>query len=303
MNSIEHLISQFNIPYRTDCTFSDLTTFKVGGKVDLVLFPETEGQCVELIKWAKKQDKPLIFLGNGSNVLGSDSGYRGIIVRTDRLNKLELCEDGLVTVGAGVRGVKASTFAANNNLAGIEFLHGIPGSIGGAVFMNAGAYDCSIDQVLVQTRYVDDDGNVRVLKKEEHNFGYRKSFFMEHPSYLILEATFQLKHGNNKEILSLINDLQQRRRDKQPLEFPSAGSTFKRPTGHFAGKLIQDAGLGGYSIGGAQVSSKHCGFIINSDNATCKDVVDLIQYVQEVVKKQFDVQLECEIRFLGEEFK
>ena len=301
MNSIDQLISRFNIPYRTDCSFSDLTTFKVGGKVDLVLYPETEEQCIALMTWSKKEKVPFIFLGNGSNVLGSDNGYRGIIVKTDRLNKIELLENGILAVGAGVRGVKASSFAANNGLSGIEFLHGIPGTIGGAIFMNAGAYDCSIDQVLLQTRYLDDEGNVHILKREDHNFGYRKSFFMEHPNYLILDVMLQLKPGNKAEIVALINDLQQRRREKQPLEFPSAGSTFKRPEGHFAGKLIQDAGLGGYSIGGAQVSSKHCGFIINSNNATSSDIHALIQHVQDVVCKQFDVKLECEIRFLGEE--
>lgn len=300
MNSIDQLISQFNIPYRTDCTFADLTTFKAGGDVDLVLYPETEEQCVKLIVWSKKEGVPLIFLGNGSNVLGSDKGYRGIVVKTDHLNKIELCENGILNVGAGVRGVKASSFAANNSLSGIEFLHGIPGTIGGAVFMNAGAYDSSMDQVVLQTRYLDDEGNIYVLRGEDHHFGYRKSFFMEHPTYFILDVTLQLKPGNKEEILSLINDLQQRRREKQPLEYPSAGSTFKRPQGHFAGKLIQDAGLGGYSIGGAQVSSKHCGFIINFNNATSGDIVALIQHVQEVVLNRFDVKLECEIRFFGE---
>ncbi len=300
MNSIDQLISRLNIPYKTDCTFSDLTTFKVGGKVGLVLYPETEEQCMELIAWAKKENKSLIYLGNGSNVLGSDNGYQGIIIKTDRLNKIELHENGQITVGAGVRNVKVSSFAAKNSLTGIEFLHGIPGTIGGAVFMNAGAYNGSMDQVVVQTRYLDEEGNIRILKKEEHQFGYRKSFFIKHPEFLILDVTLQLQHGNEKEILSLIDDLQQRRREKQPLEYPSAGSTFKRPEGHFAGKLIQDAGLGGYSIGGAQVSSKHCGFIINANNATCNDVLALIEHVQNVVAEQFDVKLECEIRFLGE---
>ncbi len=300
MNSIDQLISRLNIPYRTDCTFADLTTFKVGGRVDLVLYPETEEQCIELIAWAKKENESLIFLGNGSNVLGSDKGYQGIIVKTDRLNKMELHENGMITVGAGVRDVKVSSFAAKNGLTGAEFLHGIPGTIGGAVFMNAGAYDGSMDQIVVQTRYLDEAGNAHILKKEDHCFGYRKSFFMKHPEFLILDVTLQLKPGNKAEIHSLIDDFQQRRREKQPLEFPSAGSTFKRPEGHFAGKLIQDAGLGGCSIGGAQVSSKHCGFIINANNATCTDVLAMIEHVQNIVAEQFNVKLECEIRFLGE---
>ena len=301
MISIDQIISRLNIPYRTDCTFADLTTFKVGGKVDLVLYPETEEQCMELISLAKKENIPLIFLGNGSNVLGSDHGYRGVIVRTDRLDKIELCENGILKVGAGVRGAKVSSFAAKNSLSGIEFLHGIPGTIGGAVFMNAGAYDGTMDQVVLQTRYLDEDGNLHTLKNEDHHFGYRKSFFMEHPKYLILDVMLQLKPGDKEEILSRIDDFQQRRREKQPLEYPSAGSTFKRPEGYFAGKLIQDAGLGGYSIGGAQVSSKHCGFIINSNNASTADILSLIRHVQDVVMSKFGVRLECEVRFLGEE--
>ena len=166
--------------------------------------------------------------------------------------------------------------------------------------MNAGAYGGSMDQVVLRTHYLDENGNHCILPKEEHDFGYRKSFFMQHPEYLILGVELQLQKGETAEILALIDDLQQRRRDKQPLEYPSAGSTFKRPEGYFAGKLIEDAGLKGYSIGGAQVSEKHAGFIINFDHATGDDVRALIAHVQKTVLEQFGVKLECEIRSLGE---
>ena len=301
MNSIKQFISQWNIDFRDDCTLSELTTFKVGGKADLVLFPDSIEQCKALLSWAKSEGEKLVFLGNGSNVLGSDKGCREIIVRTDRFDRLELDDQGVLHVGAGVRGVKASSFAAKNAFSGIEFLYGIPGTVGGAVFMNAGAYDGAMEQVVLRTHYIDGDGNLCILDKDQHRFGYRQSFFMDHPECLILETELQLRSGDKTEILALIDELQRRRREKQPLEFPSAGSTFKRPVGHFAGKLIQDAGLGGFAIGGAQVSDKHCGFIINRNNATGEDVRRLIEYVKAAVFDRFGVHLECEVRYLGEE--
>lgn len=300
MKALKQLIDQLNIPFRTDATLADLTSFKVGGRADLVVYPRNVEECVALIRCANEARERLIYLGNGSNVLGSDKGCRDCILRTDRLDKLELNE-GVITVGAGVRTVKVSTFAAKNNLAGLEFLYGIPGSVGGAVFMNAGAYDGSMDQVVLRTRYIDEAGELRVLEKDDHNYGYRKSFFMNHPEYLIVETDLLLTAGNCDDIFEKIDELQRRRKDKQPLEYPSAGSTFKRPEGYFAGKLIQDAGLRGCSVGGAQVSEKHCGFIINKDKATGDDVRALIDHVRAEVKAQFGVDMECEVRYLGEE--
>lgn len=300
MSILRELLEKHHIVYSESSTLAELTTFKVGGSASMVLYPETMEQCALLLKLAKEHGKKLIYLGNGSNMLGSDRGCEDWILKTDRLAELTMVSDGIIRVGAGVKTVKVSSFAAKKGYSGFEFAHGIPGTVGGAVFMNAGAYGGSMDQVVLRTHYLDENGNHCILPKEEHDFGYRKSFFMQHPEYLILGVELQLQKGETAEILALIDDLQQRRRDKQPLEYPSAGSTFKRPEGYFAGKLIEDAGLKGYSIGGAQVSEKHAGFIINFDHATGDDVRALIAHVQKTVLEQFGVKLECEIRSLGE---
>ncbi len=301
MNSLLVFLEKSHIPFSKNATLAELTTFKVGGPADIVVYPESTEQCTALIRFAKEQGRTLIFLGNGSNMLGSDMGCRDWIIKTERLSELSLDENGIMKVGAGIRTVKASSFAAKSGYTGLEFAHGIPGSIGGAVFMNAGAYGGSMDQVVIRTHYLDENGVPHTLEKKDHAYGYRESFFMKHPNYLILSTELQLKKGNTDEILAVIDDLQQRRRDKQPLEYPSAGSTFKRPEGYFAGKLIEDAGLKGCRIGGAEVSEKHAGFIINRDHATGTDVRQLIAYVQKTVKDQFGVDLECEVRCLGEE--
>ncbi len=300
MNSLQERLKKLHISFCETATLADLTTFKVGGAADMVLYPESVEQCAALLGLAKEYGKKLIYLGNGSNMLGSDRGCHDWIIKTDRLAELALNENGVLCVGAGVKCVKASSFAAKSGFSGLEFAHGIPGTVGGAVFMNAGAYGGSMDRIVIRTHYMNEVGEFCILEKDAHDFGYRKSFFMQHPQYLILATELQLQKGDAKVILSTIEDLQQRRRDKQPLEYPSAGSTFKRPEGYFAGKLIEDSGLKGFSIGGAQVSEKHAGFIINYDHATGDDVRALIAHVQDTVQKQFGVMLECEIRFLGE---
>ena len=300
MKSYQERLDQLHISYSEETTLAELTTFKVGGAADLVLYPESAEQCTALLLMAKEYGKRLIYLGNGSNMLGSDKGCRDWILKTDRLAELSLDDNGVLYVGAGVKCVKASSFAAKSGFSGMEFAHGIPGTLGGAVFMNAGAYVGSMDQIVKRTFYLNERGEVCILEGEKHDFGYRKSYFMQHPEYLILGTELQLKKGKTEEILALIEDLQQRRRDKQPLEYPSGGSTFKRPEGNFAGKLIEDAGLKGCSVGGAQVSEKHAGFVINYNHATGDDVRALIAHVQAVVKEKFGVTLECEIRFLGE---
>lgn len=299
MEALKRLLSKYPISYREDCTLAELTTFKVGGPADLVLYPDTVEQCSAIIRTAKEAEKKLIYLGNGSNVLGEDSGCRDWIVKTDRLCALSLDERGILTVGAGVRTVKASSFAAKNGYSGLEFLHGIPGTIGGAIFMNAGAYGGVMEQIVLRTQYLNESGTLCTLEAAEHDFGYRKSFFMNHPEYLIVGCELQLSKGDPAEIWATINDFQQRRREKQPLEFASAGSTFKRPVGSFAGKLIEDAGLKGYRVGDAQVSEKHAGFVINLGNATGAEVRQVIADVQKKVMEQFGVELECEVRPLG----
>ena len=299
MEGFELVLKELHIPFRTDRTLAELTTFKVGGPADLVLYPQTVEQCAALIRYANETGRRLIYLGNGSNMLGEDGGCRDWIVKTDGLSELSVDEAGMMTVGAGVRTVKASSFAAKKSFSGLEFAHGIPGTIGGAIYMNAGAYGGTMDQIVLETKYLNEKGELCVLKAEDHGFGYRKSFFMEHPEYLIVGCRLQLTKGERDAILATIQELQQRRKEKQPLEFASAGSTFKRPEGYFAGKLIEDAGLKGYQIGDAQVSEKHAGFIINRGNATGDEVRQLIAYVRQKVKEHAGVELECEVRSLG----
>ncbi len=301
MDALKLLLSQLNIDVRTDCTLAELTTFKVGGPADVVLYPHTVEQCAAVIRFAAQANQRLVYLGNGSNLLGQDAGCRDWILKTDGLNELTLKENGVLRVGAGVRNVKVSSFAVKNSLTGLEFAHGIPGTIGGAIFMNAGAYGGAMEQVVLKTEYLNEQGDLCCLDAKDHCFGYRHSFFMEHPEYLIVGCELQLSKGDVETIQRTINDLQQRRRDKQPLEYPSAGSTFKRPEGYFAGKLIEDAGLKGYRVGDAQVSEKHAGFVINRGNATGAEVRQLIKDVQQKVFAQFGVHLECEVRSLGEE--
>ncbi len=301
MTDFKDYLTTESIPFRTDCTLKELTTFKIGGPADLVLYPESVEHCQKILAYVKQKGIKLVYIGNGSNILGSDDGCRYALLKTDRLSCLDLDDTGCITVGAGVRLVKVSSFAADNGLSGFEFAHGIPGTIGGAVFMNAGAYGGTMDQVVVSTDYLDENGEIHTLKADDHAFGYRHSYFMEHPELLILSTKIRLCPWDRLQIRDTIKDYQQRRIDKQPLEYPSAGSTFKRPEGYFAGKLIQDAGLRGFKIGDAQVSEKHCGFVINSGNATAADVKTLIDHIRNEVIRQFGVEMHCEVRFLETE--
>ena len=301
MEPIQNFLSAHQISFKDGCMFSELTTFKIGGRSELVLYPETAEQCSALIRFAREQNQRLIFLGNGSNILGSDHGCQEWILKTERLAGLSIDENDILKVGAGVRLVKASSFTAKNGFSGLEFAYGIPGTVGGAVFMNAGAYGGSMDQVVLKTHYLDEEGAPHVIEGPAHQFAYRNSFFMQHPSYLITAVEMRLEKGNMQEILKRIEELQRRRKEKQPLEYPSAGSVFKRPAGNYAGKLIEEAGLRGYRIGDAQVSEKHCGFIINRGRATSRDVRLLIAHVQQQVKKKSGIELECEVRFIGAE--
>lgn len=301
MEALHEFLTEYQISCKENCTLAELTTFKIGGKADVVLYPETAEQCAALIRYANERGKQLIWLGNGSNILASDDGCRRWILKTERLADLSIDKEGLLTVGAGVRLAKASSFTAKSGYVGLEFAHGIPGTVGGAVFMNAGAYGGTMDQVVRRTYYLDRNGEKQVLEGKAHQFGYRDSFFMRHPECLIITTEIVLQKGNIAEIQARIDTLQRQRREKQPLEYPSAGSVFKRPANDFAGRLIEEAGLRGCRIGDAQVSEKHCGFIINRGQATCADVKSLIAHVQEEVLKRSGVRLECEVRCLEAE--
>ena len=278
------------------------TTFRIGGAADLLVTPQSEEQLIKLFKYIKENCIRYVIIGNGSNLLFSDEGYRGIVVKIgSELSSIEAipCENGMIiSAGAGTLLSKLALFACENSLTGLEFASGIPGNVGGAVLMNAGAYDGEISQVLVRSTYLDCE-NLSVCTKnfDEHDFSYRHSSY-ENDGYLILSASFLLKKGNKEDILSKMKDLNNRRITKQPLEFPSAGSTFKRPAGLFAGKLIEDANLKGYTVGGAKVSEKHCGFVINTGNATCEDVLGVIKYVQNTVFAKFGVELETEVKII-----
>ena len=280
-----------------DELMKNYTTFKIGGKADILVKPKTYEQIAEVINLCKKHEVPYYILGNGSNLLVSDEGYRGVILHVyNQLSDIKV-EENRITASAGAILSKVATVAMENNLTGLEFAHGIPGTLGGAIVMNAGAYDGEMKNVLISCEVMDEQGNVITLSNEELELGYRTSIIQK-KNYIVLSATMELNKGEKENIKAYMKELMLRRKEKQPLDKPSAGSTFKRPEGYFAGKLIMDSGLKGYQIGGAKVSEKHCGFVVNDGNATCKDVEDLIAYVQKTVKGKFNVELEPEVKLL-----
>ncbi|NLZ81282.1 MAG: UDP-N-acetylmuramate dehydrogenase [Clostridiales bacterium] len=275
------------------------TTFRVGGPATYYLIPHTAEEVKNLVVLCKQNSIPYTIIGNGSNLLVSDQGYKGAIIQvSDNLNSISI-KECIIEVGAGTELSVLAKEAAKESLEGLEFSCGIPGTLGGAVTMNAGAYDGEISQVLRSVTILDEDGIEKDLLLKDLELGYRKSIISK-KKYIVLSATLELVKGNKKDILSRMEDFTTRRQEKQPLEFPSAGSTFKRPEGYYAGKLILDAGLCGYSIGGASVSTKHCGFVINQDNATAKDVKDLISHIRKTVYEKFQVELEPEVKTLGD---
>ena len=275
------------------------TTFAIGGPADLFIQPKTRRELAGALSVLRERGIPFLLLGNGSNMLVADAGIRGAVVCTTELDEVRIGEDGYtLTAEAGALLGRVARRAQRAGLTGAEFAGGIPGSVGGAVFMNAGAYDGQMAGVVEQTEYLDEAGETHTLTGEEHGFAYRGSVFRAHPDWTVVRSTLRLQPGDPAAILDKMNDFAQRRRDKQPLNFPSAGSTFKRPEGYFAGRLIEDAGLKGVSVGAAQVSEKHAGFLINRGGATCDDMLRLIELVQQRVREQFGVQLECEVRII-----
>ena len=276
-----------------DEPMSNHTSFKIGGPASVVVVPDTIEDLCEIIKALK--DTKYTVMGNGTNLLVSDKGFDGTVVKiSGGLNEISV-SDTVITAGAGALLSKVGAVAKQNSLSGFEFASGIPGTVGGAVFMNAGAYGGEMKDIVVSSTYVDSQGNTGEIT--EHNFGYRTSIYKGTDKYVV-SAKFKLEKGDSKEIADKMLDLAHRRAEKQPLEYPSAGSVFKRPEGYFAGALIEQAGLKGKQIGGACVSEKHSGFIINKGGATCDDVLKLIDFVRETVEKQFGVTLEQEIRLL-----
>lgn len=275
------------------------TTFRIGGVADFFVTPCSILSVGEVVAACKEMQVPYFVMGNGSNLLVSDEGYRGVIIQIyDKLNRITW-EGNQVTVMAGALLSKVGNEAAARSLTGFEFATGIPGTVGGAVTMNAGAYGGEIKDCIIGATVLESNGNIRWYTKDELELGYRMSAVVK-KNLVVLDAKLQLLEGNQEEIYAKLRELSEARRDKQPLEYPSAGSTFKRPEGYFAGKLIQDAGFKGYRHGGAMVSDKHSGFVINYENATAKDVIELIQTVQKGVLEQFGVTIEMEVKMLGE---
>ena len=304
MNQYLRYIDSFKKIYndseiKIDENMSNHIHFKVGGPVDILLIPSKVNQVVETLKICKNENIPYFIIGNGSNLLVKDGGIRGVVIKLSNLLSIEV-KDNTIKASSGTLLEDVSKKAVENSLTGFEFACGIPGSVGGAVFMNAGAYDGEIKNVIKEAEVLDRDGNIMVLSKEELELGYRTSKVMK-DNLLVLSATFELTKGDKEKIQERVDELTEKRESKQPLEYPSAGSTFKRPEGYFAGKLIQDAGLKGASVGGAAVSEKHSGFVINNDGATAEDVLNLIAHVQNEVKKQFGVELHTEVRIIGED--
>ena len=275
------------------------TTFRIGGPADCLVQPESAEELREILRICKEENVPYFILGNGSNLLVSDSGYRGLIIQLFRnMSGIEISGD-IITAQTGSLLTQIASAAAGAELTGFEFASGIPGTLGGACVMNAGAYGGEMKDVLISVTAMDPEGRTYTIDRDDLDLGYRHSALMD-GGYIVLSARMKLSHGEPEQIKTVMEDLRQRRVTKQPLDLPSAGSTFKRPTGYFAGKLIQDAGLRGYSVGGAQVSEKHCGFVVNTGGATAEDVFGLIRHVQAEVKREFGVDLQTEVRFLGE---
>ena len=282
-----------------DEPMSQHTTFRIGGPADVFVMPENYEQIREVLRLCKEEKLPFFVLGNGSNLLVSDSGYRGVIIQMDR-NMEEIRLDGEeIHACAGALLSSVAVAARNASLTGFEFAGGIPGTIGGAAVMNAGAYGGELKDVLKEVTVMTREGEILTIPAEKMEMGYRTSI-IKTAGYLVLEAVISLKKGDEEAIRATMKDLSERRTEKQPLDYPSAGSTFKRPEGYFAGKLIMDSGLRGYRVGGAQVSEKHCGFVINAGGATAEDVRSLMDHVIRVVREKYGVTLQPEVKFLGD---
>lgn len=294
---LKNILSEEDI--KLDEPMKNHISFKVGGPADILVTPKNYDKVLSVLKMCNDRKVPYYIMGNGSNLLVKDGGIRGVVVKLTKLNKVKV-QDNRLIVGSGLSLKNASQSALNNNLTGFEFACGIPGSVGGAVTMNAGAYNGEISNIIESVVVIDDHIKIKRLNLKQLELGYRMSSILKY-GYTVLEVVFKLKKGEHDNIYNRIQELNRRRREKQPLEYPSAGSTFKRPKGYFAAKLIEDSGLKGRSIGGAQVSEKHSGFIVNKGNATSKDILDLIKIVQDTVKKKFDVDLYTEVRIIGED--
>lgn len=300
MEKIKNLISEKILgEVSLNYPLSEHTSFKIGGAAELYVCPNNLMELITVLNILKENGVAYFLLGAGSNLLIGDGGVRGAVIKLGDGFDYAHAKGDYILAGASVSLAKLAAEAKNAELTGLEFASGIPGTLGGAIFMNAGAYGGEMKDVITEVSYIDADGSVKTVSGAECDFGYRRSMFSDGDK-IIISAKLTLKKGKKEEIIATMRDLNARRKEKQPLEYPSAGSTFKRPEGHFAGALIEEAGLKGASVGGAQVSKKHAGFVINKGSATAKDVMDLIAYVQKAVLEKSGVELEPEVKIIGE---
>lgn len=297
------MLDTIGVEIRENEPLSKHSSFRIGGPAKVAVFPKNRDEFVEILRAVKGCSYKYMVVGNGSNLLFDDGGFDGIIILTKHMTATEYVHKGnktLLRVECGKSLTELASEAGKKHmLTGLEFAYGIPGTVGGAVYMNAGAYGGQMSDIVTETEYFDPaDGEIKVLLGNEHRFDYRHSVFAEHPEYVILSTTLEMQNGNTEEIFAAMTKNLTSRKEKQPLEYPNAGSTFKRPVGYFAGKLIEDCGLKGYTVGGAQISEKHAGFTINRGGATSADVLAVINHTKTTVLEQFGVELECEIIYV-----
>lgn len=298
ITNLKNIATEFGCKFIENASMKEYTTFRTGGNCPLLISPNSITALREILKECNESDIPYTVLGNGSNVLVDDNGLKSIVIHiADDLNKITLLDETTIFCEAGIKLGTLCNFALENSLAGLEFAFGIPGSVGGAIFMNAGAYGGEMKDVITKAYHIDREGNEGCLMGDNLSFGYRTSAY-EKNDCIITGVEISLKKGNPAEIKEKMAELLGKRKDKQPLEYPSAGSTFKRPEGYFAGALIEECGLKGKQIGGAKISEKHAGFVINYDNATTNDILELMDFVTKTVKEEKGVLLTPEVRIL-----
>lgn len=295
--SLEKLCRDLGVEYSLNEPLAPHTSMKVGGECDILVQPDCEQALAETVRLCRAEGIPFFVLGKGSNVLVSGKGYRGCIILLSKEFSEVAVDGGAVTAAAGASLKSVCMAALENSLTGLEFAYGIPGSVGGALYMNAGAYGGEMKDVVKSCRYIDENGDIREMSAADMELSYRHSFFSGRQC-VIVSVTMELRQGDKAEIKARMDELMGRRKDKQPLEFPSCGSTFKRPEGYFAAALIEECGLKGFAIGGAQVSEKHSGFVINKGGASFEDVMALVAHIKKTVKEQKGVDLECEMLIL-----
>ncbi len=297
-NEIRSLCENIGCEYLNNAMLKNYTSFKIGGNADIMVFPDTEEKISSVIKKINECSLPSLVIGKGSNMLISDLGFRGVVINTCKFDKIYLADETTVVCQSGASLSRLCRFALENSLTGLEFAFGIPGTAGGAAYMNAGAYGGEMVDILVSCDHILPDGSKHSYFGNELNLSYRHSAYSDNDLF-ILTLTLKLKKGDPTEIKAKMDELMAKRKDKQPLEYPSAGSTFKRPEGYFAAALLDECGLKGFTIGGAKVSEKHAGFVINQGNASANDVLRLIEHCQKTVKKLKGVHLEPEVKIIG----